>query len=82
VCVLAILGTSGSLDEAALKGPYVVDALMEAKSEDDCAVCGELAPELRSLMRERLDGVPLRMPICKACLIAFWENMDARRAKQ
>ena len=47
-------------------------------SEDQCTVCSAVPPTERHSMRKELDIIPLRQPICDACLVAFWRNMGVQ----
>jgi hypothetical protein len=43
-------------------------------SEDECAICGAWPLALRPAMREDIEQLPVREPLCKAWVIAFWHN--------
>jgi hypothetical protein len=42
--------------------------------EAECVVCGEWPAALRPAMRNAIDSVPLRKPLCEACVEAFAHN--------
>jgi hypothetical protein len=44
-------------------------------TEADCAVCGQWHPAIRLAMRDLIDRIRLREPICDECLMAFWTNI-------
>ena len=41
----------------------------------DCLLCGEISPSERDAFRASLDRMPLKEPVCDACLMAFWRNL-------
>jgi hypothetical protein len=44
-------------------------------TEDECACCSRLPAVLRPMLRIAIDQIPLREPVCDACLEAFWKNV-------
>jgi hypothetical protein len=40
--------------------------------EEYCSVCSRMRPSEREEVRACLDKLPLKEPVCDACLIAFW----------
>lgn len=44
-------------------------------SEDECALCSGMLPSERAVCRKNLDQIPLREPVCDACLAAFFCNI-------
>ena len=53
------------------------------ENEDDCTVCGAWPKGLREQMRNGVTEIPLKKPMCEACLMAWWQNTvrfhEARR---
>jgi hypothetical protein len=45
--------------------------------EPNCALCRDLNPAQRSAMRAQLIVIPLRDPVCDACVEAFTANLFA-----
>jgi hypothetical protein len=47
------------------------------RDEEDCVLCGGIAPGEREAFRADLDRLPLDDVelICDACLMAFWRNL-------
>jgi hypothetical protein len=45
--------------------------------EADCSLCRHLNPAQRLAMRAQLIVIPLRDPVCDACVEAFTENLFA-----
>ena len=43
--------------------------------EDHCAICSRVPPNERDAFRASLDRMPLKEPVCDACLVAFWRNL-------
>jgi hypothetical protein len=43
--------------------------------EEHCQLCSRVEPSEREAFRACLDMLPLKEPICEACLIAFWRNL-------
>jgi hypothetical protein len=52
-------------------GRHVTDFV----SEDQCAVCSLVPPIDRQLFRMDLYKIPLREPMCDACVMAFFRNI-------
>jgi hypothetical protein len=44
-------------------------------SEDQCAVCSGLHPSEREAFRSHLGEIPLREPVCDACMMAFFRTI-------
>jgi hypothetical protein len=49
----------------------------EHVTEADCALCRHLNPAQRATMRADLIVIPLREPVCDACVEAFTANLFA-----
>ena len=49
--------------------------MSDSVSEDQCALCSAMWPSERVAFRENLDTIPLREPVCDACLMAFARNI-------
>jgi hypothetical protein len=45
--------------------------------ESDCTLCRHLNPAQRAAMRAQLIVIPLRDPVCDACVEAFTTNLFA-----
>lgn len=44
-------------------------------AEDQCAVCSGARGSERALLRLELDSIPLKQPVCDACVMAFFRNI-------
>jgi len=53
-------------------GPTTMDEHF-AETEDDCAVCGAWPQADRARLRKDNNCLPLREPICDACIVSFWK---------
>jgi hypothetical protein len=51
-------------------------------SEDECVICTRWPAALRPAMRNAIDSVPLRKPLCRACAAAFAELLGVDRASE
>jgi hypothetical protein len=49
--------------------------MAEFADETDCVLCGEISPSELDAFRASLDRMPLKEPVCDACLMAFWRNL-------
>jgi len=50
--------------------------------DEPCAVCASWPPSAREGMRDVIDRLPLREPLCEACVVAFWNNCVARAEQE
>jgi hypothetical protein len=44
-------------------------------SEEQCTLCAGIWPSERAAFRANLETIPLREPVCNACMMAFWRNI-------
>ena len=44
-------------------------------SEDQCALCARMWASERPAFRAQLNKIPLKDPVCDACVVAFFRNI-------
>jgi hypothetical protein len=47
-------------------------------TEAECVFCGRWPSALRPVMRNAIDRLPLKKPVCEACVVVFWRNCVGR----
>ena len=53
-------------------------ALRQAEGEAkpvQCVMCEPWPPELRQILREDIEAIPLRATVCEDCMRAWWGNL-------
>jgi hypothetical protein len=48
--------------------------MSDVVDEDRCALCSGMWPSERPAFRANLDTIPLKEPVCDACLLAWARN--------
>jgi hypothetical protein len=53
----------------------ISDTMSDSVGENGCAVCSQVRASERSAFRAKLAAIPLKEPICNACLMAWARNV-------